>query len=73
MDVPIIDLSLLRLPFPQVWSDYDEEADGLYLSFEKPQCADDSVTENDGNVYHYREGRLVGITISNAGQRFRGL
>lgn len=75
MDTPIIDLDfvtgLLRLPFPKVWSDYDAEADVLYLSFEKPQCADDSVMDEDGNIYHYREGRLVGITLPNAGQRFR--
>lgn len=77
MDAPIIDLNfvsgLLRLPFPPVWSDYDREADVLYRSFQKSQCADDSILEEDGNIYHYCEGRLVGITISNAGQRFRDL
>lgn len=75
MDTPTIDLDfvsgLLRLPFPQVWSDYDREADVLYLSFQKPQCADDSIMGDDGNIYHYREGCLVGITLPNAGQRFR--
>ena len=75
MDTPTIDLDfvsdLLRLPFPQIWSDYDAEADVLYLSFEKPQCADDSVMEGDGNIYHYRQGHLVGITLPNVGQRFR--
>ena len=43
MDTSIIDLTfvpeLLRLPYSQVWSDYDEGADVLYLSFEKPQCS----------------------------------
>ncbi len=43
MDTSTIDLTfateLLRLPYSQVWSDYDEDADVLYLSFEKPQCA----------------------------------
>jgi uncharacterized protein YuzE len=75
MDTPTIDLrfvsDLLRLPFTNIWSDYDEEADVLYLSFQKPQCADDSIMEDDGNIYHYREGHLVGVTIPNAGQRFR--
>ncbi|MSS71246.1 MAG: DUF2283 domain-containing protein [Candidatus Latescibacteria bacterium] len=74
MDTPPIDLNfvsdLLRLPFPTIWSDYDEEADVLYLSFQKPQCADDSIMEDDGNIYHYREGRLVGITLPDASQRF---
>lgn len=75
MDASTIDLTfvpeLLRLPYPQVWSDYDEEADVLYLSFEKPQCASDSVMEEDGNIYHYRDRRLVGITLLNARTRFQ--
>ncbi len=75
MDASTIDLTfvpeLLRLPYPQVWSDYDEGADVLYLSFEKPQCANDSVMEEDGNIYHYRDRRLVGITLLNARTRFQ--
>ena len=39
MDTPTIDLTfateLLRLPYSQVWSDYDEGADVLYLSFKE--------------------------------------
>ncbi len=74
MDMSTIDLTfateLLRLPYSQVWSDYDEGADVLYLSFEKPQCANDSVMEDDGNIYHYRDKRLVGITLPNARMRF---
>jgi len=74
MDALTIDLSfvsnLLQLPFHHMWSDYDEESDVLYLSFEKPQCANDSVMEEDGNIYHYRDDRLVGITVLNAGHRF---
>ena len=75
MDTSTIDLSfvanLLRLPSTHVWSDYDEQADVLYLSFEKPQCANDSIMEEDGNIYHYRDSRLVGITIPNVEARFR--
>lgn len=74
MDAPTIDLSfvpnLLRLPSTHVWSDYDDEVDVLYLSFEKPQRANDSIMEDDGNIYHYRDDRLVGITLPNARQRF---
>jgi uncharacterized protein YuzE len=46
----------------QVWLDYDNEADVLYVSFRKPQQADDSELE-DNVVYHYRDGELVGLTI----------
>ncbi|MBZ0285384.1 MAG: DUF2283 domain-containing protein [Anaerolineae bacterium] len=57
---------VLALPVRQMWSDYDVEADVLYISFRKPQQANDSIMESDGNVYHYRDDELVGITVLNA-------
>jgi uncharacterized protein YuzE len=60
---------LLQLPSPQVWIDYDAEGDVLYLSFARPQQATDSIMGEDGNVYHYRGERLVGVTILHASQR----
>lgn len=60
---------LLGLPARQVWTDYDEEADVLYISFRKPQQADDSVLEDDGNIYHYAGDELVGVTVLNASHR----
>ncbi len=60
---------LLQLPSRQVWVDYDVEGDILYLSFETPQQATDSVMGEDGHVYHYRGERLVGVTILNASTR----
>jgi uncharacterized protein YuzE len=60
---------LLQLPSHHVWIDYDEEADVLYFSFEKPQQATDSVMGEDGNVYHYRKERLVGVTILHASRK----
>ncbi len=63
---PTLVEELLALPTRQVWSEYDAEADVLYLSFRKPQQANDSVMEDDGNVYHYRDDTLVGVTILNA-------
>jgi uncharacterized protein YuzE len=57
---------VLALPSRQMWTEYDAEADVLYVSFRKPQQADDSLMEADGNLYHYRAGELVGITILNA-------
>jgi uncharacterized protein YuzE len=61
---------LLQLPARQVWMDYDV-GDVLYLSFAMPQQATDSVMGEDGNVYHYRGERLVGITILHASKRAR--
>jgi uncharacterized protein YuzE len=52
-----------RLPSHHFWIDYDEEADVLYVSFERPQRATDSVL-TDGNVLlRYRGKKLVGVTI----------
>ena len=57
---------LLQLPARQVWMDYDAEGDVLYLSFAMPRQATDSVMGEDGNVYHYRNEQLVGVTILHA-------
>jgi len=38
---------LLSAPSKRMWIDYDEEADVLYISFEKPQGANDSVMEDN--------------------------
>jgi len=45
------------------WIDYDEEADTLYVSFERPQRATDSVLRDDNVLLRYRGKKLVGITI----------
>ena len=56
---------LLKVNQPHYWVDYDEQTDTLYLSFRKPQCADDSIMESNF-IYHYSNDKLVGITILNA-------
>ena len=61
--------SLLQLPSARAWVEYDAEADVLYISFRKPQQADDSIMEEDGNIYHYRGDQLVGITVVHARAR----
>jgi uncharacterized protein YuzE len=60
---------LLRLPSKQVWLDFDEEADVLYVSFERPQGATESELTEDGVLMRYRGGQLVGVTILNARKR----
>ena len=64
--LPDLTRELLALPDQQVWTDYDSAADVLYISFRKPQQANDSIMEEDGNLYHYRDDKLVGITVLNA-------
>jgi uncharacterized protein YuzE len=59
---------LLKMPSKRIWVDYDEEADVLYISFKKPQQANDSVMEED-IIYHYHEKDLVGLTLLHAKNR----
>lgn len=49
----------------QMWIDYDKKADVLYISFEKPQHADDSIMEGD-SIVHLRNRKVVGLTILHA-------
>ena len=60
---------LLRMPSKRVRIDYDDEADVLYISFRKPQQANDSVMEEEDIIYHYRDKELVGVTILHAKDR----
>lgn len=56
---------LLKFKQKSYWVDYDEETDTLYISFRKPQCADDSIME-DNFIYHYDAEKLVGVTVLHA-------
>jgi len=64
---------VLRLPSKKVWFDFDEEADVLYVSFERPQGATDSELTDDGVLLRYRGDELVGVTIMNAKKRLGGV
>lgn len=65
IDNTIIKL-LLEWKKPSIWIDYDKEVDVLYISFEKPQKANDSIMGDDGKIYHYQAEKIVGITVPNA-------
>ena len=56
---------LLKFGQKHYWVDYDEQTDTLYISFRKPQCADDSIMEDD-IIYHYDDQQLVGVTVFHA-------
>jgi uncharacterized protein YuzE len=55
-------------PARHLWIEYDKGADVLYISFRKPQNANDSIMEDNGNIYHYRDEELVGITVLHASE-----
>ena len=66
-----LDLSsrLAKLNVKQVWTDYDKEADVLYLSFRKPQRAKKTVEMDDNVLIRTDDDEVVGITILNASSR----
>jgi uncharacterized protein YuzE len=45
---------------------YDEEGDVLYISFGKPEAADDADVTDEGVVVRTRDGKIVGLTVLNA-------
>ncbi len=69
----ILDLvpDLLQLPRKRVWVSYDEEADVLYINFEKPSHADDAELTEDDVIVRYARGEIVGLTVLNASKRVR--
>ena len=48
-----------------LWANYDEEADVLYLHFKKPNHADDSQLTDDDIIVRYENGEVIGVTILN--------
>jgi uncharacterized protein YuzE len=56
-----------------VWSDYDPEADTLYLHFKKPNHADRIEMTEDEIIIRYQKDQVIGLTILNAGKRNFGL
>ena len=57
------------VPYPRIWTVYDEEADVLYLNFKKPSHADDSELTDDDLIIRYEKETVVGITALNASKR----
>jgi len=60
---------LLNLPFNNVWTNYDKEADVLYMNFKKPAVADDSELTDDNIIIRYEGKEIIGVTILNASKR----
>ncbi len=56
-----------------LWFDFDDEADVLYISFEKPQNATDTDFFEDDILLRLREEKIVGITITNASKKIKSL
>jgi len=55
-----------------LWFDFDETADVLYVSLERPQRATDTDILEDGIFLRLQGKRIVGITITNISKKFKG-
>ncbi len=65
---PILDL-FRQNHTEALWMDYDQEADVLYVNFERPVAADHSEMDDTDTILRYQGDRMVGFTILNASSR----
>jgi uncharacterized protein YuzE len=64
-----ITTNIVKFPLKKMWIDFDEEADVLYISFQRPQRATDSEMLENGILLRYSRDRLVGVTVLDASTR----
>ena len=57
------------LKYPNVWANYDKDADTGYLHFKKPNHADYSEMTEDEIIIRYEGDEIIGLTILNPGKR----
>ncbi len=48
---------------------FDKEADVMYVSFEPPIPADDSEMGEDDILYRYKNGEVIGLTVTRFSNR----
>ncbi|MBN2543308.1 DUF2283 domain-containing protein [bacterium] len=53
-----------------IWFDFDDKADVLYISLDRPQRATDTDVLDDGTLIRLRGKKIVGITITNVSKKF---
>ena len=52
-----------------LWLSYDEEADVLYVNFDKPSIATDSELTDDDVIVRYDGENVIGFTVLNVSKR----
>jgi uncharacterized protein YuzE len=57
------------LKHKNVWANYDEDADVLYLHFKKPNHADHSEMTEDEIIVRYENDEIIGLSVLNASKR----
>jgi len=61
--------TILKSPGKLLWTRYDEQADVLYMNFEKPAVATDSELTEDDIIVRYRGDEVIGLTVLHASRR----
>jgi uncharacterized protein YuzE len=73
MEETIINEIAMLLPYflkhKNVWANYDEEGDVLYLHYRKPNHADSSEMTEDEIIIRYENNEVIGLSILNASKR----
>lgn len=73
MEETIINETSKLLPYflkhKNVWANYDEEADILYLHFKKPNHADHSEMTEDEIIIRYENDEIIGLSVLNASKK----
>jgi len=62
-------LKYKTVKYKTVWSNYDDEADVLYLHFKKPHHANRSEMPEDEVIVRYENNDIIGLSILNASKR----
>ncbi len=60
---------LKKTPDRQLWCSYDQEADVLYVTFQRPPKVTDSELTDDDVVVRYSGDQIVGYDILHASKR----
>ena len=67
---PNIIPAIISMNQNHIWFDFDKSADVLYISYQKPQNANDSIMEDDNLIYNYCDDKIVGITVLNVSKYY---
>ena len=67
---PNIIPAIISMNQSHIWFDFDKSADVLYISYQKPQNANDSIMEDDNLIYNYCDDKIVGITVLNVSKYY---
>ncbi len=61
----------LLIKYPDLWSNYDKQADVLYVNLSKPAKKADSTTiTEDDIILRYLNNNLIGLTFLHVSEKY---